>query len=198
VSRARLTVVELALFERDMFELAAPIQSPAKCEVRSVIRFLNIKGKRPAEMHKQIVAVYGNVMNRQNVTKWGREFSEGRTDVHDEQRSGRPSLISDNLLQEIEGEIRANRRATIRELHHIIHEVSKTTIHGAVTEKLRYRKLCARWVPKMLTDDHKTKRMGSALKFLTRYAQEGDEFLDSVVTGDETRGFHHTSESKQR
>ena len=45
-----------------MFEMAAPIQSPAKCEVRSVIRFLNAKGERPAEIHKQIVAVYGNVM----------------------------------------------------------------------------------------------------------------------------------------
>jgi hypothetical protein len=54
----------------------------------------------------------------------------------------------------------------------------KTTIHEAVTEKLGYRKLCASWVPKILTDDHKTKRMGSALKFLTRYAQEGDGFLD--------------------
>jgi len=31
-------------------------------------------------------------------------------------------------------------------------------------------------------DDHKTKRMGSELKFLTRYAQEGDEFLNSIVT----------------
>jgi hypothetical protein len=28
-------------------------------------------------------------------------------------------------------------------------------------------------------------------------AQEGDEGLDSIVTGDETWGFHHTSESKQ-
>ena len=28
-------------------------------------------------------------------------------------------------------------------------------------------------------------------------AQEGHEFVDSIVTGDETRGFHHTSESKQ-
>jgi hypothetical protein len=27
------------------------------------------KGERPAEIHKQIVAVCGNVMNRQNVTK---------------------------------------------------------------------------------------------------------------------------------
>jgi len=54
-------VIELALFELDVFEMAAPIQSPAKCEVRSAIR---AKGERPAEIHKQIVAVYGNVMNR--------------------------------------------------------------------------------------------------------------------------------------
>ena len=77
-----------------MLEMAAPIQSPAKCEVRSVIQFLNVKGERLAEIHKQIAAVYGKVVNRQNVTKWCHEFSEGRTDVHDEQRSGRPSFIS--------------------------------------------------------------------------------------------------------
>ena len=76
--------------------------------------------------------------------------------------------------------------------------MSRTTIHEVVTEKLGYRKLCARWVPKILKDDHKTKRMGSALKFLTRYAQEGDEFMDSIVTGDVTCGFHHTPESKQQ
>jgi len=57
--------------------------------------------------------------------------------------------------------------------------------------------LWASWVPKMLTDDHKTKGMGFALKFRTRYAQEGDEFLDSIVTEDETWLFHHTPESKQ-
>ena len=34
-----------------MFEIAAPIQSPAKSEVRSVIRFLNAKGERPAKIH---------------------------------------------------------------------------------------------------------------------------------------------------
>jgi hypothetical protein len=34
-----------------VFEMAAPIQSPAKCEVRSFIRFLNAKGERPAEIY---------------------------------------------------------------------------------------------------------------------------------------------------
>jgi hypothetical protein len=32
----------------------------------------------------------------------------------------------------------------------------------------------------------------------TRYATEGDGFLDSVVTGDETWVFHHIPESKQQ
>jgi hypothetical protein len=113
VSPAHLTVVEPVLVEWDVFELAAPIQSPTKCEVH-VIWFLNAKGERPTEIHKQIVAVYGNTMNRQNMTKWCHEFSEERTDVHNEQRSGRSPLISDDLLQEIEGEICANRRVTIR------------------------------------------------------------------------------------
>jgi len=48
--------------------MAAPIQSPTKWEVPSAIRFLNAEGERPAEIHKQIVSVYGNVMNRQNLT----------------------------------------------------------------------------------------------------------------------------------
>ena len=79
--------------------MAAPIQCPAKCEVRSVIRFLNAKVERPAEIHEQIVAVYGKVMNRQNVKKLCCEFSEGRTDVHYEKGSGRASLISDEAGQ---------------------------------------------------------------------------------------------------
>ena len=137
-------------------------------------------------------------MNRQKVKKLCREFSKGRTDVNDEKRSCRPSLISDEFLQEIEGEISASRGVTIRELDHIIPEASNTTIHEAVREKLGYRKWCARWVPKMLKDDHKKKRMGSALKFLTRYVQEGDEFMDSIVTGQETWVYHHTPESKQQ
>jgi hypothetical protein len=53
-----------------VFEMAVPIQSPAKSKVCYVIRFLKAKGERPAEIYKQIVAVYGYGMNRQNVTKW--------------------------------------------------------------------------------------------------------------------------------
>jgi hypothetical protein len=67
--------------------MAALIQTPAKCEVCSIIQFLITKGERPVEIHKQIVVVYGDVMNQQNVMRWCHELSERRTDVHDEQMS---------------------------------------------------------------------------------------------------------------
>ncbi|GBN93628.1 Serine/threonine-protein kinase BRSK1, partial [Araneus ventricosus] len=50
----------------------------------------------------------------------------------------------------------------------------------------------------MLTDVHKTKRLGSVLTFLTRYSEEGNEFLHKIVTGDETWVSHVTPESKQQ
>jgi transposase len=157
-----------------------------------------VKGEAPAEIHRQIVSVYGDVMNRQNVAKWCREFNAGRTGVHYEQTTGRPPLINADLVQKVEENIRADRCVTINELHEIIPEVSKSLVHEIVKEKLDYHKLCARWVPKMLTEKHKKNRMGAALTFLTRYSEKGDEFLDSVVTRDEMWVFHHTPESKQQ
>jgi histone-lysine N-methyltransferase SETMAR len=40
--------------------------------------------------------------------------------------------------------------------------------------------------------------MGAALTFLTRYSEKDDEFLDSIVTGEEMWLFHYTPESKQQ
>jgi hypothetical protein len=46
-------------------------------------------------------------MNRQDVAKWC-EFEAGRSDVHDEIRSGRPSVVIDEIIQRIDESIRAD------------------------------------------------------------------------------------------
>ncbi len=48
-----------------------------------------------------------------------------------------------------------------------------------------YRKVCSRWVLPQLSDEHKQKHMGAALKFLFQYESEGKPMLKSIVTGDE-------------
>ena len=50
----------------------------------------------------------------------------------------------------------------------------------------------------MLTEEHRLKRQASALDFLTRYSEEGSNFLSHAVTGDETWVSHATPESKQQ
>jgi len=80
----------------------------------------------------------------------------------------------------------------------LVPEVSQSTIGRTLTEKLEYRKVCARWVPRTLTEDHQRQRIDSARKFLQCYAEENDNFLYSIVTGDEFWAFHFTPETKQQ
>ncbi|GFX47054.1 histone-lysine N-methyltransferase SETMAR [Trichonephila clavipes] len=81
--------------------------------------------------------------------------------------------------------IREDRRFTISTLALEFPNVGRTTLHKVVSEKLKFRKLCARCVPRLLTEEHKLKRMACALDFLDRYHKEGDQFLERIVTGDE-------------
>ncbi|KAJ4430405.1 hypothetical protein ANN_22621 [Periplaneta americana] len=81
-------------------EMEALIPSPAACEVRSVIKFFTAQSIAPIEIHRQLCQVYGpNIKSKQMVRRWCRQFSEGRQSVHDEERSGRPSLINDDRVE---------------------------------------------------------------------------------------------------
>ena len=71
------------------------IKRPADCEIRSVIRFLIARYMKPPDIDRQICEIYGeNTMSDGMIRKWVRKFNEGRDDVHDEPRSGRPFVVS--------------------------------------------------------------------------------------------------------
>jgi hypothetical protein len=100
------------------------IDNPADCEVRSVISFLNAQNVRAIDIHRQLTVVYG--MNKSNVRKWCRMLNEGTTNVHDEERSGRPSLITEDLIKQIDEQIRQDRRSTLDELHEKFPQISRS------------------------------------------------------------------------
>ncbi|KAJ4428773.1 hypothetical protein ANN_25766 [Periplaneta americana] len=179
------------------FKMNDVIDNPADCEVRSVIRFLNALHLKPAEIYRQLKEVYGDtVMNERNVRKWCEMFNNGRTNVHDETRPGRPSLITEDLKTKVNDRILQDRRTSLDELHIAFPDISRSLLGEIVSQHLGYHKICARWVPRQLSDQHKTQRMASALTFLMRYHTDGDAFLDQIVTGDETWVSHNTPETK--
>jgi len=63
---------------------------------------------------------------------------------------------------------------------------------------LEYRKVCARWVPRMLTQEHKEQRIQVCHDLLKQYDAEGNSFLDRIITGDETWRHHYEPESKRQ
>jgi transposase len=95
-------------------EICKKIENPASCEIRLVIKFLNAN-LRPVEIYRQVCGVYGkNAMSNGMVRRWCRMFSEGRTNVQGDDRSGRPSLVTVDLLDQVNEKIRENRPCTQR------------------------------------------------------------------------------------
>ncbi|GFO14795.1 histone-lysine N-methyltransferase SETMAR [Plakobranchus ocellatus] len=95
-------------------------------------------------------------------------------------------------------------------------EIPKSTDHEIVHDTLGYRKVSARWVPKMLTEDHKLQRVEISQRLLQRCQQDnGDEdtmhigegpggdfqannnLFDNLITGDETWVHLNTPETKR-
>jgi len=110
------------------------IEGAADCEIQSVIRFLKDGNVLPSEIHHQICQVYGdNAMSDGMVRKWGRMFNEGREDLHDEARSGRPSLVNDDLKRKVNERVRDDRRFTISDLSLHFPQISRTLLYDIVS-----------------------------------------------------------------
>jgi hypothetical protein len=135
---------------------------------------------------------------------WCGMFKDGWTNVHDEERSGRPSVVSDDV-HSVDQKSCERRRFTVSELSYEFPHISRTVLYEIIADRLGCHKFCARRDPKMLTDAHKTHtssaqdgiRKCSLMRtkrrewlqlrlFSERYHKDGDRFLDHIVTGDET------------
>ncbi|GBO06861.1 hypothetical protein AVEN_53045-1 [Araneus ventricosus] len=142
------------------------IESPAPCEVWSVIRFLLTRNLFAAHIHRQICEVYGaTAMCDGKVRKWVRDFKAVRDNFHDDSRSCRPSVITDAMVASVEAKILENRRFTLSTLSDDFPEASRSVLYKIVSEKLNFKKLCSRWVPELLTEDHRNKIFECSLNF---------------------------------
>ena len=95
----------------------------------------------PSEIHHQICQVYGdNAMNDGMVREWVRMFNEGREMLHDEARSGRPSLVNDDLVRKVNETVSDDRRFTISDLSLHFPQISRNLIYDIVSSQLGYRR----------------------------------------------------------
>ena len=139
--RAHTEIGRILAWQHFVMEIL--LSTTAKCEVRAIIQVLNAEGNTPIEIHHQLRKVYGeSCIDIKSIRKWCREFTFGRSEIHDEERSGRPSTCKETVAK-VEESLRKDRRVSPDDLYVSIPEVSRTVIYRILRDMLQYRKVCA-------------------------------------------------------
>jgi len=179
--------------------MAALLSTCTMEEQRSIIRFLWSEGVKPSEIYRRMKVQYGDsCLSQGRVYEWVERFQNGRQNVTDENRSGRPvDVATETVKQQIEQRIRDYRQVTIDEIA-VELNMSHSSGYNIVHDDLGYRKVCSRWVLRQLSDDHKCAWQMICQKNLDHHACKGDAFLHRIVIGDESWVCHYEPESKRQ
>ncbi|GBM95675.1 hypothetical protein AVEN_27286-1 [Araneus ventricosus] len=131
---------------------------------RPVIHFLCAEEEHASQIYRRMKEVYGEqCLAMCNIFRWCQSYGAGRVNIKDFPLPGLAHVVSINdTISAVDELIRQNRRITTREIA-VELSISKGTVHHIIHEKLGYGKVCAQWVPKYLSENRKTARMGVCL-----------------------------------
>ena len=161
------------------------------CKIRAQLGF------PPTEIHADLQKFYGNgALKHATVCKWVRRFNDGQESIVNDPRVGRPvSVLTEKNVTTVKTLTEEDARYTVQEIEELsgIHSSSVLKI---LRERLGLRKICARWVPHLLSDEQKQSRVRLASKVIEKYDKCGPRRLEEIVTGDETCIYHFQPDSK--
>ena len=125
-------------------------------EQRINLKFLVHLRKTPTEALKLLQEVYGDdTISRTRLFEWHRRFKEGREEVEDNHRSGRPSTSrTDENVERVKQNVRNDRRLTVIMIADEF-GMNSERVWRIITEDLGMRKICAKMVPRLLNERQK-------------------------------------------
>ena len=159
----------------------------------AVVRFCLQSGLTPTDTFKRMKSTLDfNNVSRALVFNLHKKIKEGYVEPAPR---GRPKAEKRADITRVQMAVDEDRRRTVRELADIT-GLSKSSVQRILTEELSMSHVCARWVPRLLTDDEKRARVVAARQFI-RQAESDDTFLGHIITTDETWVHYYEPESKR-
>ena len=127
-----------------------------KIEYRVVIKFFVKEGLTPNEIHPKFINVYGDSSPLYStIKKRAAEFKHACTSLEDDPSEGCPkSATSSEIIEQVHNMVLDDRWMKVREIAETI-GISKERVGHILHKELDMKKLCTRWVPRLLTADKK-------------------------------------------
>jgi len=146
-----------------------------------------------------MTVVYGECApSYATVKRWAAEFHQDRNSLEDEPPSGRPSeAVCEENCHAVENTVLQNRRVSVQLIANAV-GISTCSVKTILREHLLMRKVCARWVSRMLDQKMKDCRCQLSSENLKLMQLDWNLFLNCIVTGDETWIHYYDPESKQQ
>ena len=121
------------------------------------------------------------------VRRWKNKYESGVESIKNASKSGRPkSASSKEIVSKIKEIIEGDARFTVRDIARKV-GISLSTVNLILKKHLKVRrKISARWVPHLLTDEQKRQRVKVVKKLLQMFPKYVKKQFANVVTGDET------------
>ncbi|KAL4121902.1 hypothetical protein QTP88_014322 [Uroleucon formosanum] len=124
-----------------------------------------------------------------------KRFKEGRISIEDDHRPGRPSTSKTNdTITLVRDKIISDRRLTVKEVANEV-GISIGTCHSILSDTLGMKRVSAKLVPKLLTEEQMEHRIGVCLD-LKNWVSNDPSFIKSIITSDETWVYEYDPETK--
>jgi hypothetical protein len=158
----------------------------------SVVHIFVAKRLNAKDIHKEIVPVCcGKCLSRKAVHNLVEKFSQERSEVADDARTGRSvEIATEATVQPVKELIRADRRITRYSLATTL-RCSHALAYSRIYDRFNFRNGCTRWVPRTWRIEKKMILMDLSLQRLLRYADGGEYTFNRIVTGDESWVHHY-------
>ncbi len=143
-------------------------------------------GEKPIDIHQDLVTLHGHqAPTYSTVQKWSKQIHDGRMDIEDNPRSGRPvTAITTENIERVRTIIEEDPHSTYDDIEAQT-LLSRGTIESIIHDHLRKKKVVSRWIPHNLTPEQKHERVRICRENLEKF-RSGAWRLGNIITGDET------------
>ena len=162
-----------------------------KDEIRAYIKARSKHGCSFKQLMPELSTAYGSSFESYDtVRRLKNKLESGVESIKNAPKSGRPKFASSKeIVSKIKEIIEGDARLTVRDIARKV-SISLSTVHLILKKHLKVRKIFARWVPHLLTDEQNRQRVKVAKKLLQMFQTYDKKQFANVVTDDENWVYH--------